>query len=131
MWMMIFFGIFLSFLFFPEKLIFLLDRTLSLIIAAPLIIFLVYNLSTAILLHIKARKLYQSEKKLIKSGIYGKYAHPTCTTLAVFSWIIFLLYPDVRIFVSDIWLSFVIISWIEIEKSAYMKKKREQEDYTP
>jgi len=122
MWILIVLGAFLAFLFFPNSII-LTNSILSFSLLILLAFILVYNLISSVILHYKIPYKMRKEEELVKAGIYGKFSHPTCTTLAVVFWMFFLFIPDLRIFISDVWMTFILFFWINTEKSAFSKSK--------
>ena len=127
MWAVILSGALLSFLFFPGKYLFPVDSKLSSIAAVPLIVIMLYYLIKSVALHFKLKSRERKEENLVQAGIYGRFEHPTCTCLVFFFWIIFLFFPDVRMFIGNIWITAVIVIFLEIEKSVYRKKQSGEE----
>ena len=70
-------------------------------------------------------------RRMIRIGIYGKCVHPTCTTLAFLGWILFLVVPDLRIFVSNLWFTFVLVFWIRAEKAFFLNQRSRLEVKKP
>ena len=123
MWILIGLGALVAFLFFPYSII--ITNSIFLFLLLILLAFiLVYNLISSAILHHKLSRKMRKEEKLIESGIYGRFSHPTCITLAIIFWIFFLFIPDIRIFVSNVWMTFVLIFWIKTEKSAFRKNNK-------
>ncbi|MFA7319342.1 MAG: hypothetical protein WC022_01975 [Parcubacteria group bacterium] len=100
-------------------------------IILPLAIFLVYHLVSAFYWRDQFNPDACSEKRIIRAGVYGKCAHPTCTSLIILSWIIFFYYPDTRILTGAAWLTFMVIFWIRIEKAFFIGKKSKFESKKP
>lgn len=65
---------------------------------------------------------------MIKLGVYGKCAHPTCTTLVFLVWIIFCIIPDLRIFILAIWFTAVTFFWMRAEKAFFLGRKYKFEE---
>ena len=67
---------------------------------------------------------------MIHLGVYGKYVHPTCTTLVILGWIVFFIFPELQIFLAVLWFSMVVVFWMRVEKSFFLgrKSKFEMED---
>lgn len=124
MWLLIGSGVFLVFLFIPSRLLLPYKMELSWVIIVPLSLAWIYFLLSSLHFRFQAKPHLRREEKLVQSGMYARYAHPTCMSAVYFSWIIFLLFPNLRILVSVIWMSLMVISWIEIEKSAFKSKKK-------
>lgn len=123
LWSLIIAGAFSAFIFFPAKMAFNIGIERWFLIV-PLAAFFVYHLSSAIYQHFKFYPISQKEIMAIKKGVYGKFAHPTCTTLTILGWIIFLYYPETRIFFSMAWMTFLVFFWIRLEESFFMGKGR-------
>lgn len=123
MWILIGSGVGLVFLFIPSGAIFLQEQKLFYILIILLFALLVYHLAASIYFRCKIKKNSRGEKKLIERGIYGRFSHPTCIAAVIFFWIVFLFFPDARVFVSTILATIIVICWIEIEKAAHKKDK--------
>jgi protein-S-isoprenylcysteine O-methyltransferase Ste14 len=123
MWILIGSGVGLVFLFIPSGAIFLQNQKLFYILIIFLSALLFYHLVASIYFRCKIKKKSRGEKKLIEAGVYGRFSHPTCISAVIFFWIVFLFFPDTRVFVSVIFTTIVVICWIEIEKAAHRKDK--------
>jgi hypothetical protein len=96
----------------------------------PSVILVIYNLASAVYyrfkLHFKSNQL----EKMVSRKAFGRMVHPTCTTLAILAWGVFIFSPDLKIFVADIWITVVILSWMRLEKSAYDERPKKPENDT-
>lgn len=64
----------------------------------------------------------QAVTKLTTSGMYGVVRHPMYSAHIILAWGLFLSYPSTRVFLSALWLSAVLLSWIQLEERALMQK---------
>lgn len=97
----------------------------------PLLIFVLYNLWSAIRYRKRLSSSTLDMEALAKKKPFGRMVHPTCTTLAILAWMSFLYFPDLRMFLSDVWITVVIYFWIKLEKSAYSPKKAKSDNSEP
>lgn len=139
MWIIAIFGIGLAFIFVPSGILLYKKNVnvylLAIFLAISLSLFLIYYISSSVWERKKFR-LYSADemRRMIRLGVYGKCVHPTCTTLAFLGWILFLVFPDLRIFLSVLWFSVVLVFWIRAEKSFFIGRKSKfesQEDSGP
>ena len=119
MWSLIAAGVLFAFAFFPAEIIFPDPPFYFKFITILLGIIFLYYFISAIVLRFSSILKKQNEKKIIKMGFYGRLIHPTCISAVFMAWIIFSLYSDFRILISDIWMTIVVISWISMEKSFF------------
>lgn len=136
MWIFVLCGVALAFVFIPDGML-LYNKNVNvsssaIFLAVFLSLFLIYYIPSAIWERRKFR-LYSSDemRRMINLGVYGKCVHPTCTTIAFFGWIIFLIIPEMRIFVSVLWFSLIIIFWMRVEKSFFLGRKSKLEEKSP
>lgn len=61
-------------------------------------------------------------RKLVTHGPYGVVRHPMYSAHIALAWGLFLSYPSIRVFLSVLWLSTVLLSWIQLEERALMQK---------
>ncbi|HAT73812.1 MAG TPA: hypothetical protein DCS08_02270 [Candidatus Moranbacteria bacterium] len=139
MWIIAIFGVALAFIFVPAGILLYKKNInisfLAIILTIFLFIFLVYYIPSAIWERKKFRLYSASEmRRMIQLGVYGKCVHPTCTTLAFLGWIFFFIFPDLRIFLSAVWFSMILIFWMKVEKSFFLGRRSKfetQEDSGP
>lgn len=121
MWSLIATGIFFAFSFFSARIFFFGFSKFFRIIAAIILLVALYYFISAIILRFNSLFKKRSEKEIVKSGVYGRLVHPTCISAIFLAWMIFFVYSDFRILISDIWMTMVIFCWIEIEKSFFRR----------
>ena len=121
MWSLIAAGVFFAFSFFPAEIIFPGQPFYFKLIAILLGIIFLYYFISAIILRFSAILKKRDEWEIVKMGVYGRLAHPTCMSAVFLSWIIFFLYSDFRILISDAYMTVIIICWIGMEKSFFRK----------
>jgi hypothetical protein len=126
MWGMILSGVLLSFLLFPSLLMFQSFKYYTIYIAVIFLVYLAYHFISLVYYRITISKNLLSMNKAIRKGIYGRIAHPTCLSILILSWAFFLIYPDVRVFASDLWMTAVIFFWIKIEENGFIIKRKEK-----
>ena len=131
MWIFVGAGLALVFIFIPPGMALYKKNDIS-FVAVFLVLFLIYYLVDILLkrknFHLASSSYGEKEmKKMIKLGVYGKCIHPTCTTLAIFGWIIFLIFPELRMFLAILWFNLVVIFWIRVEKSFFLGKRLKME----
>ncbi len=101
------------------------------LIVFPVALFLLYHLASVIYWRNRLPFISCSEKRIIRAGVYGKCAHPTCTSLVILGWISFFYFPDARMLASVGWLTFMVIFWISVEKTFFIGKKSKFESKRP
>ena len=128
MWILVICGVALAFIFIPSGIL-LYNKNINvyfsaIFLATFLLLFLIYYIPSAIWERRKFR-LYSADemRRMIHLGVYGKCVHPTCTTLAFLGWIVFFIFPDLRIFLSILWFSTVLVFWMRAEKSFFLGRK--------
>jgi hypothetical protein len=121
MWALIATGFFLAFSLLPKYDLFSTSGGLILFICAPIAILAIYELVSAFYFR---RSFYRkvSFESLIRSGIYGRCVHPTCSFSVFVAWIIFLIYPDIRLLMSVSWMTIIVLFWIRLEKETIIPK---------
>lgn len=97
----------------------------------PLLFFVLYNFWSAIEYRRGLSSSTPHLEELAKKKFFGRVVHPTCTTLAILAWMSFLYFPNLRMFLADVWMTVVIYFWIKLEKSAYSPKKAKSDDSEP
>lgn len=124
MWGIVLAGILSSFFLLPGLFLFPGALIYTRYIAAIALLYLAYHLISSIYYRVSLPPDSIKMSKIIQRGIYGKIVHPTCVSILILSWALFLIYPDVRIFASSIWMAAVIFFWIKIEESEFIKKRK-------
>jgi len=115
-------GVLLSFWIFPAASILTFNVSPALFIFPFAIYFLYYLISTiAVKISLSASPI--KTDRMILAGVYGKFSHPVCTTLAILSWAVFLLVPTIEILVSAIWTTLIVYSTIKLEEKMLLKKR--------
>lgn len=124
MWSLILPGVFLAFALIPPQAV-ISGRPAEYLnaIAVFLGAVMVYHIVTSIMLRFNLPYSLRRERNLVKSGVYGKFAHPTCTTVVILFWILFFLFPQLRLMVAGIWLTAVVVFWIKVEEGFFLGKK--------
>jgi fatty acid desaturase len=116
-------GVVSAFLFVPS--IVLLSRQNSYylsLIFVPFVAFVLYNFVSAFYYRLKSHINSDNLEKLSGEKAFGRMVHPTCTTLAILSWGAFIYFPNLKIFMANVWISVVVFSWIKMEKNAYSER---------
>ena len=127
MWGIIAIGIIMAFLILPDRLIALSGGQELLSLAfIPLVIFLIFYAASIIYCYSRYSLKNSGFEKLVAAGVYGRRIHPTCTLVVIASWGIFIFFPDIRILVSDIWITLVVFFWIKLEEAVHMDKKNKK-----
>jgi protein-S-isoprenylcysteine O-methyltransferase Ste14 len=121
MWLIVLAGILFSFRVFPEKYIF--PRTfISWIFLFLAFAYWAYLSLNAFKVHRKAPRSVFEIDKLVKEGIYARVRHPMYSGDIVFACAIFLFFPSIRVLVSVVWLTLVLILWMRVEEKALTEK---------
>jgi protein-S-isoprenylcysteine O-methyltransferase Ste14 len=129
MWAIIIIGIALAFILLPPVSVFPSPYSSYLtIISIPIFVAFLYYLVTAIYFRTRFPLASTGADKIIKAGVYGRVAHPTCITLVIVGWIFFIFSPDWRILASNLWLTLVVLFWIKVEKDAFVEKPKKSEE---
>lgn len=121
MWLIVIIGIMISFNIF-KKIKIIEVIFLSYIVFILTLIYWIYSLISAFAVHKKAPQSVKKINKLAKEGIYKKIRHPMYSGDIVLAFGIFLIFPDLRFFVSFLWLSLVLIIWAKLEEKALIDK---------
>lgn len=129
MWTLVAVGIVLSFLILPSS--FVLspkNRTNLPFLLVLVFISALYYLASAFYFRLKHPIREFGLDDFIRAGTYGRVAHPTCTVLAITGWIIFIFSPSWEILAANLWATFVVFFWIELEKNIYKKNGGEENE---
>lgn len=128
MWFFALAGTGLAFMFFPEKYV-AISGSYRLVLVA--IVFLFWLRYLASMIYVRASLLMSpvSMPVIIKRGIYAKVIHPFCVNIIALSFLAFLIFLDMRILISAIWISATVIFWIRvIEESMFIPKEKSVDD---
>lgn len=90
------------------------------------LLYWMYYFFHAISANKKAALSVASIKKLVKTGIYSKVRHPIYSADIIIAIGIFLMFPNLKIMVSVIWLIGVLVFWTYLEEKALTKKFKEE-----
>jgi protein-S-isoprenylcysteine O-methyltransferase Ste14 len=60
--------------------------------------------------------------RLVTTGVYAKVRHPIYSADIFLAWGIFLCFPTLRVGVSVLWLTIVLLCWMKLEEAALLHK---------
>lgn len=128
MWSLVGAGMALAFWNIPSGVIMSIDSE-----AAWLLVFLfglvfAYHLITSFVLRVRAAFFPWGEERLVRTGVYARVVHPTCVAAVIFGWMLFVIFPDLRVLASIFWMTLVVVFWTRIEESTFYKKKAPEDD---
>ena len=122
MWGIIAAGAALAFSFLPATFVFSrANRAYLTFMSIPFFVLLLYYLASMIYFRAKYSLVSSGFGDLIRAGIYGRVAHPTCIMLAIIGWAIFIYMPDWRVLFSNLWATLVVFFWIKLEKYTFLE----------
>ncbi|OGI16836.1 MAG: hypothetical protein A3J63_00010 [Candidatus Moranbacteria bacterium RIFCSPHIGHO2_02_FULL_40_12b] len=125
MWIIVIIGVFVSFRFFPQTEIFPRNPITSFLIV-PAGIYWLYFFVGALRVHKKAALSAEKIDKVVTSGIYQIVRHPIYSADIILAWGIFFHWPYLKILLSVIWLTLVLIFWMRLEEKALAEKFGEE-----
>lgn len=125
MWVIVAVGIFVLMRLLPSREIFA-EVNLFIFIALLAAMYWLYFFAGAIQVHRKAPASVAGIEKLVTEGVYGMVRHPIYAADIIFAWGLFLLFPQVRVLFSVLWLTMVLFGWMILEEKALEEKFGEQ-----
>ncbi|HBP01221.1 MAG: hypothetical protein UY41_C0012G0020 [Candidatus Moranbacteria bacterium GW2011_GWE1_49_15] len=129
MWFLVAIGVFLAFLYVPAMDVF--ERTfLGSLVFVLTICYWAYFFIGSIIVNRKAALSVDSIDRLVTEGVYGMVRHPIYSADIFLSWGFLLVFPDLKVLVSVIWLTLVLAYWMVLEENALEEKfGREYREY--
>lgn len=121
MWVIVIIGIVLSFTLVPNREFFHRNPfTIGLFTVA--VVNWIYLFFGAILINKTAPRSVAEVNQLVTTGIYAKVRHPIYSADIILAWGLFLIFPTLKVLLSVVWLTFVMIFWMKIEESGLTHK---------
>jgi protein-S-isoprenylcysteine O-methyltransferase Ste14 len=121
MWLIVIAGIYAAFQTVPSGFIYPRNMFTSFFII-PAVAYWSYFFAGAVLVHRKAPLSADKIDRLVTEGVYGKVRHPIYSADILLSWSVSLFYPDARFFLSALWLTCVLLFWMDREERALSEK---------
>jgi protein-S-isoprenylcysteine O-methyltransferase Ste14 len=121
MWLIVILGIFIVFSFFPKAEIFPRNAITSFLII-PAGIYWLYFFIGALRVHRKAALSAAKIDRIVIESVYSVVRHPIYSGDIVLAWGIFFYWPLLKVFISAIWLTIVLFSWMRIEEKVLEEK---------
>jgi len=121
MWLIVIIGIIIFVNIIPKTRIFTLG-IFGLIIFLLTLVNWLYFFINAINIHRKAAFSVSRIDKLVKSGVYSKVRHPIYSADIMLAFGIFFLYLTLNVLISVIWLTFILIIWMNLEEKSLISK---------
>lgn len=96
----------------------------------PAFLYWLYFFTGAARIHSEASRSTNRISKLVEEGVYAKVRHPFYSADIVMIWGIFFYFQSLRVLVTAIWFTLVLVFWMKLEEKYLIKKfGREYEDY--
>lgn len=108
-------GVFVIFFFVPSSIL-LPSMPLGSIIFIIAIIYWLYFTLGAIHIHKRAHSSLENVDSIINTGVYGLVRHPMYGSNIILIWALFIIFPDLKVLLSVIWVSVTMIIWTELEE---------------
>lgn len=129
MWLVVATGVVLVWRFLPWQ-IMLFKNSFTPLLIFPAVIYWFYFLTSAIKVHRRAAKSAAAIEKIVTVGVYARLRHPIYSADLALAWGVFFFLPELKIFLSVIWLTAVLLFWLKLEEWALIKKfGSEYEEY--
>jgi protein-S-isoprenylcysteine O-methyltransferase Ste14 len=97
---------------------------------ALLLLYWAYMFFSAARIHREAPKSAGGISHIVTTGIYARVRHPIYSGDIAGAWGIFLLWTDLRVLASALWLTLVMAAWMYLEENALAARfGREYRDY--
>ncbi len=121
MWLIVIVGIIVIFNVFPSNNLFSRNY-LTFILFLIFFIYWIFFFSWSIRFHKKAPLSTFKISKLIKNGPYKIVRHPIYSADIILGFGILLLFPTSIVFLSLLWLVFVLLFWMRLEEKSLIEK---------
>jgi protein-S-isoprenylcysteine O-methyltransferase Ste14 len=128
MWVIIFAGAYILFQILPARFVYPRNMFTSFLIF-PAAAYWLYFFTGAARVHRQAALSADRIDRIVRTGVYGRVRHPIYSADIVMSSSIFLFYPDLRVLLSVIWLTLVMLYWMYLEEKALTLKYPEYAEY--
>src|SRR3989344_8634406 len=125
MWLIVIIGVYALFSFTPNAMIFPENIFASFLII-PAGIYWLYFFISALWVHRQAAHSAEKISKIVTAGVYKIVRHPIYSADIVLAWGIFFHWPYLKILLSAIWLTLVLIFWMRLEEKALAEKFGEE-----
>jgi protein-S-isoprenylcysteine O-methyltransferase Ste14 len=114
-------GVFIIFFFVPSRIL-LPNVPLGFIVFLLAIFYWLYFSLGAIHIHKRAHANLENIDSVVTSGVYSLVRHPMYSSNIVLVWALFIIFPDLRVLLSVVWVSVAMIIWIELEERELAQK---------
>jgi len=121
MWIIVFIGVLIIIKYAPNMILF--KRNIYTIILFIVTVFYwVYFFIGSVIVHKKAPLSAAKIENIVKIGTYNIVRHPIYSSDIILSFGIFFFIPNLKVLVSIIWLSIILLIWIILEEKTLIKK---------
>lgn len=121
MWSIVILGIIIIFHYVPNQWVFR-RNVLTNILLIPAAINWVYCLFGAAQVNKFIPGNAAAVTQIVTTGVYAKVRHPIYSADVILAWGIFLFWPTLRVLVSVIWLTIVLVTWMKLEEKALTER---------
>lgn len=126
MWAIVAAGIVLAVRCLPARYVFVAPLYLNTVLI-PAVLNWLYFFAGGVRTNRRAPRSAAAVDKLVTTGVYSKVRHPIYSADIFLAWGIFLCFPTLRVGVSVLWLTVVLLGWMRLEEAALLH--RFGEDY--
>jgi protein-S-isoprenylcysteine O-methyltransferase Ste14 len=121
MWFIVAGGVVPAMLFLPDRLLY--PRPVVFLVTLILAgLYWLYFLVGAANVNRQVARSAAGIDRVVTTGVYSLVRHPIYAADIILAWAIFLYIPSIRVIVSVVWLTIVLVSWMKLEEKALQQK---------